>query len=120
MRKIIFINVLFLNLLFGKEVFIEDQSYLCINQGILVEKNVIRKIDKYQALKNPIKFFYHKELLILNHGLDFSIIDKEKKIYGDKLVRIWITINDKNIKSLLFFHKLIDAKRPAVYHCVED
>lgn len=101
--------------------FMQNQKYVCINQGILTKENKLEKVmSDEDAFKYPIRFYIdNKNILNTDAGLKLPLADKEKDLYSkeDKstVIRLFISNNQRN---MMFLDKLMNYV-PAVYLCNE-
>ncbi len=101
--------------------FMQNQKYVCINQGILTKENKLEKImSNEDAFKYPIRFYIdNKNILNTDAGLKLPLADKEKDLYNkeDKsiVIRLFISNNQRN---MMFLDKLMNYV-PAIYICNE-
>lgn len=108
--------------IFNKNIgFMQNQKYVCINQGILTKEDKLEKVmSDEDALKYPIRFYIDdKNILNTDAGLKLPLADKEKDLYSkeDKSTVIKLFISN-NQRTMMFLDKLMNYA-PAIYLCNE-
>lgn len=98
--------------------FMQNQKYVCINQGMLVNSKLEKVMSDEDALKYPIRFYIdNKSILNTDAGLKLPVYKSEEQFYKNDNTAIKLII-DKNQRYMFFMDKLMNYV-PAVYLCNE-
>jgi len=97
--------------------FLQNQKYVCINQGMLINGKLETTMSEEEALQYPIRFLIDNNMLKTDAGLSLPLADKENQIYKDDDTVVTIAVND-NKRMMLFAEKLMNYV-PTIYFCQE-
>jgi len=102
----------------GNNGFLQNQKYVCISQGALINNEVIPVFSKEDAMKYPLRIMVDKNnILHTDSQVDLKLPYIEKTVYGNEENKIILGVeNDKR-----FIIQLSKAMKnvPMLFNCVE-
>ena len=121
MRKIIVLMMLSVLMLHAEAKnlgFVMNQKYACINQGAIVDKEIMPVFSKEDALKYPMRIMIDdKNILHSDGGKDLKLPFIEKASYGTSENRITLAVKNDQ-RFMIFVSKAMESV-PMLYFCFE-
>lgn len=104
--------------IFNKNIgFMQNQKYVCINQGMYINKKLEKVMSEEDALKYPMRFYIDdKNILNTDTGLKLPLVDMKKQVYKNENTMVSLTIDKQ--RYMLFTDKSMNFI-PAIYICNE-
>lgn len=105
----------------GVVYFVENQRYVCINRGVMVNNQFI-PTDQEEALKYPIRFYvdetniFHTDAGLM---LPYYKGDKHVSVYAKDDNVFVLAPNDDMGKVLISHAKIANYESDFIYSCVE-
>lgn len=97
--------------------FLQNQKYVCINQGMLIDNKLEKVMSDEDAFKYPIRFFVDdKNFFNTDAGLKLPLVDREKQVYKNNNTAVSLIVDKQ--RYMLFADKMMNYV-PAVYLCNE-
>lgn len=105
--------------MFNKNIgFMQNQKYVCINQGMIINDKIEKVMSEEDAFKYPIRFYIDdKNIFNTDAGLEIPVSDKQNQVYKNDNIAVKLTID--NSKRYMFFSDKLMNYVPAVYICEE-
>lgn len=94
-----------------------NQKYVCINQGAMINDNIVPILSKEDALKHPLRIVVDSNNILQTDGAIKNLKHIEKTIYGDSRNKI-ILIVDGNNRFIMMLSKQM-KNMPIIYACTE-
>lgn len=102
----------------GNNGFLQNQKYVCISQGILMNNEIVPVFSQEEAMKHPLRIMVDKNnILHTDSQLDLKLSHIEKTVYGNEENKIILGVeNDKR-----FIIQISKAMKnvPMLFNCVE-
>jgi hypothetical protein len=118
MKKILVFSILTSYLFADSNIgFLQNQKYVCVNQGMYINKKLEKVMSDEDAFKYPIRFYVDdKNFLNTDAGLKLPLVDKEKQVYKNDNTIISLNVDEKRY---MFFMDKAMSFIPAIYICQE-
>ncbi len=97
--------------------FLMNQKYLCINQGAMINDDLVPILSKEDALKHPLRIIIDDNNMLHTDGAIKNLKYIKKTIYGNSENKI-ILIVDGNNRFIMMLSKQM-KNMPIIYACTE-
>ena len=118
MKKILVFSILTSYLFADSNIgFLQNQKYVCVNQGMYINKKLEKVMSDEGAFKYPNRVCVDdKNFLNTDAGLKLPLVDKEKQVYKNDNTIISLNVDEKRY---MFFMDKAMSFIPAIYICQE-
>lgn len=97
--------------------FLMNQKYVCINQGAMMNNQVVPILSKEDAMKHPLRIVIDSNNILQTDGPIQNLKHIEETLYGDSENKIMLIVD--NDKRFIMMASKQMGNIPIIYACVE-